>query len=804
MSQLSEKHPRSMKLYREFAFLGIGAVSLFVLLALLSFDPSDPLWLSAFRAEQISNIVGAIGAVVAGMLLSGFGYVAFGVPIILCIYLILVTRSKQESFNWAHFCVSLCGCAGTILSLCVLTDLHVSSTLTFPYGPGGIVGRAIAGLAVPFVNVVGVTLISVTLSLIFVQAMIGFSWVGVANLTSRGIAILVRGIVVMLRILSNVVSSNCVRLKDWIRFAASNQTRQKTPEIEVIDPINTSRSKSKYENRLDRLKYRRDHDLDTASGSQSEVLDLSVDHRGTHTPQGGSPLANATKSASSSGKDDAVGKVDKFELPSLELLIDSPSSRQTNDEDLRELQVMAQKLTSNLNDFGVSVEVVSIVPGPVVTRFELELAPGLKVSKITTLANDLARALAVISVRVVPVIPGKSVVGIEVPNSKRAVVSLKEILASDAFQSAKATLTLALGKNVAGEPIVANIERMPHLLVAGTTGSGKSVGINTMLLSLLYRLTPDDVRLILVDPKMLELSVYDGIPHLLRPVVTDMEDAEKVLKWCVMEMERRYALMASLEVRSLSGYNQRIERAAELGEVFFDDSVSPDTNDEPRALEKLPLIVVVIDEFADMFMIVGKKVDTLIARIAQKARAAGIHLILATQRPSVDVITGLIKANIPCRMSYQVSSQVDSRTILDQVGAEHLLGHGDMLYLAPGTSVPERVHGAFVTDDEVLSVVAEWKKRGEPEYVENMFSALSSDAIGFDLGIGNENSDDELYREAVEFVLDSRRASISSVQRKLRVGYNRAARLIETMEQNGIVSEPNHTGTREVLIESVD
>lgn len=804
MSQLSEKLPRSMKLYREFAILTIGAVCLFVLLALLSFDPSDPLWLRAFATEHISNVVGAVGAFVAGMLLGGFGYVAYLVPIILCIYLIFLTRRDWSAYRWRDFGVCVGGFAGTTLSLCVLTDLHVNGSLAFPFGPGGIIGRSITNLTIPYMNVVGVTLVSGTFTLIFLQAMVGFSWVAVGRSLWKLAGFAGRGSAAFLRGLGTVAKSAFETSRRMALRYSSPSSKGEPREVEVVVPEAQSRSKTKYENRLDRMKNRKGRILPGGASNEELKVDVATLERRENPVGKGSDSILSNESDAAVATSLANPEAGEFELPSLELLIDSPNSRITDEEDRRELQVMAQKLTTNLNDFGVSVEVVSIVPGPVVTRFELELAPGLKVNKIISLANDLARALAVVSVRVVPVIPGKSVVGIEVPNSKRAMVSLKEILGAEAFQAATATLTLALGKSVSGEPVVANIERMPHLLVAGTTGSGKSVGINTMLLSLLYRLTPNDVKLILVDPKMLELSVYDGIPHLLAPVVTDMEDAEKALKWCVMEMERRYALMASLEVRSLAGYNQRIERAAEVGEVLIDDSAIGDVNEEPQVLEKLPLIVVVIDEFADMFMIVGKKVDTLIARIAQKARAAGIHLVLATQRPSVDVITGLIKANIPCRMSYQVSSQVDSRTILDQAGAEQLLGQGDMLYLAPGTSVPERVHGAFVSDDEVLSVVAEWKRRGEPDYVDDMFSSVSNEVSGLDFGFGDENSDDELYREAVEFVIDSRRASISSVQRKLRIGYNRAARLIETMEQNGIVSEPNHTGTREVLFENGD
>ncbi|MGA0841302.1 MAG: DNA translocase FtsK, partial [Pseudomonadales bacterium] len=468
------------------------------------------------------------------------------------------------------------------------------------------------------------------------------------------------------------------------------------------------------------------------------------------------------------------------------------------------LEKLSQLLESKLRDFGVEAEVVSVLPGPVVTRFELQPAPGVKVQKISSLAKDLARSLAVISVRIVEVIPNKPYVGIEIPNEDRAVVRLKEILSSSAFQDSKSAVTLALGKDIAGEPMVADVARMPHLLVAGTTGSGKSVGVNAMILSILYKATPADVRLILVDPKMLELSVYEGVPHLLTPVVTDMREAAQALNWCVAEMDRRYRLMAALGVRNLAGFNRQVQEAEKQGAPLLDPLWRSDRGDEPPALVRLPIIVVVIDEFADMMMIVGKKVETLIARIAQKARAAGIHLLLATQRPSVDVITGLIKANIPTRISFQVSSKIDSRTILDQGGAEQLLGHGDMLYLPPGTAMPVRVHGAFVSDEEVHRVVADWKARGEPDYSTDILSEGGDDpSIAFDGG-GSGEQDDALYDEAVNFVIESRRPSISSVQRKLRIGYNRAARLIEAMEAAGVVSAMNSNGSREVLVPKRD
>ncbi|QTF93955.1 DNA translocase FtsK 4TM domain-containing protein [Halomonas sp. BM-2019] len=493
------------------------------------------------------------------------------------------------------------------------------------------------------------------------------------------------------------------------------------------------------------------------------------------------------------------------ELPSLRLL--TPPAPQQQNYTAEQLAEMAELLEVRLREYGVKAEVVDTWPGPVITRFEIKPAAGVKVSKISNLAKDLARSLMVKSVRVVEVIPGRPTVGIEIPNPHRAMIRLREVIDSDRYQQAESALTLALGQDIGGGPVVANLGKMPHLLVAGTTGSGKSVGVNAMLISMLLKATPQELRLIMVDPKMLELSVYDGIPHLLAPVVTDMKEAANALRWCVAEMERRYKLMAAMGVRNIAGFNAKLDEADQAGAQVADPLWEPqpwEMHQTPPVLEKLPYIVVVIDEFADMFMIVGKKVEELIARLAQKARAAGIHLILATQRPSVDVVTGLIKANVPTRMAFQVSSRVDSRTILDQGGAENLLGHGDMLYLPAGSGMPTRVHGAFVDDDEVHRVVEDWKRRGEPEYIDEILSGGdSADALtGLEAeggGDGDDAEQDALYDEAVQFVTDSRRASISAVQRRFKIGYNRAARLVEAMEMAGVVSTMGANGSREVL-----
>ncbi|WP_244516129.1 DNA translocase FtsK [Halomonas daqiaonensis] len=492
------------------------------------------------------------------------------------------------------------------------------------------------------------------------------------------------------------------------------------------------------------------------------------------------------------------------DLPSLRLL--TPPQPQQRNYSEQQLAEMAELLEMRLREYGVKAEVVDTWPGPVITRFEIKPAAGVKVSKISNLAKDLARSLMVKSVRVVEVIPGRPTVGIEIPNPHRAMIRLREVIDSDRYQQEASALTLALGQDIGGGPVVANLGKMPHLLVAGTTGSGKSVGVNGMLISMLLKATPDELRMIMVDPKMLELSVYDGIPHLLAPVVTDMKEAANALRWCVAEMERRYKLMAAMGVRNIAGFNGKLDEAERAGAQVADPLWEPqpwEMHQSPPVLEKLPYIVVVIDEFADMFMIVGKKVEELIARLAQKARAAGIHLILATQRPSVDVVTGLIKANIPTRMAFQVSSRVDSRTILDQGGAENLLGHGDMLYLPAGSGMPTRVHGAFVDDDEVHRVVEDWKRRGEPEYIDEILSGgVSAEAlVGLEADGGGDDGaeQDALYDEAVAFVTESRRASISAVQRRFKIGYNRAARLVESMEMAGVVSTMGTNGAREVL-----
>jgi S-DNA-T family DNA segregation ATPase FtsK/SpoIIIE len=504
-----------------------------------------------------------------------------------------------------------------------------------------------------------------------------------------------------------------------------------------------------------------------------------------------------------------VGPAVPGQLPPLSLLDEAkPTINKGWSQEM--LKVLSEQLTAKLRDFRIEASVVSVFPGPVITRFEMEPAAGVRGSQISSLDKDIARGLSVQSVRVVDVIPGKSVIGIEIPNAHREIVYLSEILRSKEYDAQKSPLALALGKDIGGRPAVVDLGKMPHLLVAGTTGSGKSVALNAMVLSLLYKAAPSEVRMIMIDPKMLELSVYQNIPHLLAPVVIDMKEAANALRWCVAEMERRYKLMSALGVRNLAGFNKKVREAQAAGQPLLDPLFKPDASDPnapPPQLQTLYSIVVIIDEFADMMMIVGKKVEELIARLAQKARAAGVHLVLATQRPSVDVITGLIKANIPTRIAFQVSSKIDSRTILDQSGAETLLGHGDMLYLPPGTATPERVHGAFVDDAEVHRVVDWLRAQGRPDFITGVLEEVQTLGDGKVIGEsglpedaeGEGGSDNALFDKAVDIVVRSRRASISGVQRHLRIGYNRAARLIEMMEQQGIVSPPEHNGNRSVL-----
>jgi S-DNA-T family DNA segregation ATPase FtsK/SpoIIIE len=742
----------------------IGQVLLAVLFAaaLYSFDPTDPGWTYTGQDSEISNLVGATGAWVADVLLVVFGVSAFVFPLILLVPVVRKLANQGEAgFSPALVLVQTLGLLLTIIACTVLADLHFYAAGTeLREGSGGVVGQVLSNFLLPMVSYVGTTVLMLAVLLLGATLMIEISWLDVIDRTG-GLAVTLwsKGHERYKRYQANRLTASTVEV----------QTKAREVKRQHHAEQKHKRAPLKIEKRVEKP--------------------IEISERAAREKQG-----NLFKTEVIEG------------LPALSLL----DARELNGQrgfSEQDLEALSRLLELKLKDYGVDAEVVAVFPGPVITRFEILPAAGVKVSRISGLAKDLARSLAVISVRVVEVIPGKPVVGIEIPNEDREIVRLSQVLSSKSYDESQSPLSLALGHDIAGEPVVVDLAKMPHLLVAGTTGSGKSVGINAMILSLLFKASPEEVRLIMVDPKMLELAVYEGIPHLLTPVVTDMKDAANALRWCVAEMERRYRLMAAMGVRNVGGFNRKVKDAIKAGEGIPDPLWRPDPMLEEQdqsapLLESLPFIVVVIDEFADMMMIVGKKVEELIARIAQKARAAGIHLVLATQRPSVDVITGLIKANVPTRIAFQVSSKIDSRTILDQGGAEQLLGHGDMLYMPGGSPIPTRVHGAFVDDEEVHRVVESWKSLGEPNYLDEILdSRTDTELLPGNAGIEAEGDPeaDPLYDEAVAFVTESGRASISAVQRKLRIGYNRAARMVEEMEQAGVVSGMNSNGSREVL-----
>ena len=770
---MSEKS-RLARLMAEGALIGLILICVVIFIALITFSPADPGWSTSGSGEAVQNAIGPFGSILADLFYYFFGSMAYLFPIALALRAIeqlrQYFRSMSDNIDPGEFLLTVIGFVLIMASSTALTHIHLSEIeVSFQY-IGGLLGQAVGGAFLTAFNVVGSTLILTAVFLFGTSVFGDISWFRFIKRTA-----------------TNTINLLVALREDFLVRMAERQESQYSQKVATERRIKLTDGQAKKANRV------------------APVIELPS-------------FIENTSSRFEKEKQQLLFEDEEFKesLPPLNLL-DSSSDDDQIGYSTESLEHLSKLLEHKLQDFSISVTVVAVLPGPVVTRFEIQPAAGVKVSRITSLAKDLARSMAVISVRVVEVIPGKSVVGIEIPNERRKMVRLSEVLSSDIYDRTNSALTLALGHDISGMPVVVDLARMPHLLVAGTTGSGKSVGINAMLLSLVFKATTEQVKLILVDPKMLELSVYEGIPHLLTPVITDMKEAANGLRWCVGEMERRYKLMSALGVRNISGYNRKIEEARKQGNPIYDPLWSVDTSEieletdhsepQPPALNTLPFIVVVIDEFADMIMIVGKKVEQLIARLAQKARAAGIHLVLATQRPSVDVITGLIKANIPTRIAFQVSSKIDSRTILDQGGAEQLLGHGDMLYLPPGTSVPERIHGAFVDDMEVHRVVVELKRRGKVSYVPEIVDELSVSDIpvpGFTSENEAESDDlsDPLYEEAVKFVIGSRKASISSLQRKLRVGYNRAARLIEHMENAGIVSEMNQGGARDVIARS--
>ncbi len=742
---------------RETVVLLLLASAAFLLLALLSFDARDPSWSNSGDGPTVHNAGGRIGANWAGLLYYFFGYPAVLIPLLLLWFGWRVHRAGDEGvpIRARGVVFRLLGLLLAMVCGAALAQIYLPHG-ALPNGPGGGLGLELGKLAAGSLNTAGATLFLLAAGLSGITWVTGLSWLKLTEVL--GVAV-VGGAAVAgraLRTYADAVAGKRARedRRESVDRHRVREAKRPPPRIEpVLRPVEI----------VDRVEAER----------QVELFE---------------PAPNIAPT-----------------LPPLSLLDDSETK--VVGLSAEALQALSRRLELKLEEFGIEARVVEVHPGPVVTRFELDLAAGVKVSQVTGLAKDLARSLSVISVRVVEVIPGKSTIGIEIPNEQRELIRFAQTLRSRAYDDSHSPLTLALGKDIQGIATVADLGKMPHLLVSGTTGSGKSVAVNAMVLSLLFKATPDDVRLIMIDPKMLELSVYEGIPHLLCPVVTDMNDAHNALRWSVAEMERRYKRMAALGVRNIAGYNRKVRDAADAGTPIPDPITPVNEDGEPLYCEPLPYLVVIVDEFADMMMVVGKKVEQLIARLAQKARAAGVHLILATQRPSVDVITGLIKANIPARIAFQVSSKIDSRTILDQMGAEALLGHGDMLYLPPGTSIPTRVHGAFVSDEEVHRVVAHLKSTGRPDYRDEILRGDFGDDGGeaggapFAIGESGEGSD-ELYDKAVFLVTSSRRASVSAVQRHLRIGYNRAARLVEDMERAGIVGPLRSNGQREVLAEA--
>ncbi|MGA9854483.1 MAG: DNA translocase FtsK 4TM domain-containing protein [Gammaproteobacteria bacterium] len=748
---------------KEAALWVLLAIALLLFACLVTYSPSDPSPFYSGTGRPIHNAIGPVGAWLSAGLYFLFGYPAFLFPILLAWsgWMIFRTRKSTVPINKWHLGMRIGGLVLALLSASGMASInwHVSQG-TLPVDAGGVLGDFIGKGLAHGLSGLGATLLLLALFLSAVTVFTGLSWLAVMDRIGR---------------ISIILAERLRNRWGWLREAIQAR-RSREQQVEIIR-VRQEEVQSRSKPRIEPV--------------MKAVVPSPRVERERQVPLFEPPLAS--------------------ELPPLALLDHQPPRVDGYSESA--LEAMSRTVELKLRDFGVEVQVVAVNPGPVVTRFELQPAPGVKVSQISNLAKDLARGLSAISVRVVEVIPGKSVVGLEIPNESRELVTLGEILKSKEYDESRSPLTLALGKDIGGNPVVADLERMPHLLIAGTTGSGKSVALNAMILSLLYKATTEHTRLIMIDPKMLELSVYEGIPHLLTPVVTDMREAANALRWCVAEMERRYRLMAALSVRNLAGYNRKVKDAMDAGKPIRDPLLKPeelnelDDADIPT-LKPIYSIVVVVDELADLMIVVGKKVEELITRLAQKARASGIHLVLATQRPSVDVITGLIKANIPARIAFQVSARVDSRTILDQQGAESLLGHGDMLFLPPGTAVPVRVHGAFVSDQEVHKVVAKLRdslKGKLPPYMDEILHGPVEALPGMpgfgEAGDGDADAEsDPLYDQAVRIVTESRRASISGVQRRLKIGYNRAARMIEQMETAGIVGQLQTNGMREVLV----
>ncbi|SFR50970.1 DNA translocase FtsK [Thiomicrospira sp. ALE5] len=849
---------------KDIIFIAGFALALFLLLVLYSYHPDDLGFQQAGQTDVVANYGGATGAWLSSMLFYVFGVFAFAWSFGLLVISWLALRNRRnEEFDIARIALSLVGVALIVVGGASFASLFVNpdqTWVTLPFYSGGVVGFELSRFLVAQFDLLATTLILITLMAVGLSLTLARSWLSIFEQTGDGFwqtvawmkprlsGLLHYGLTQQKRIpwqsIRNKGLERLYALKETVagrkvQPATASETQdtsqRRTPTIKNIDMQSTDEAATEKSTKgfdfanlkdvakglkspklfgkqtdsasvvTEQLKTPKvrlvadqhsqpNNTITSASPSLGDVTDLAV-----------KPTPSLRQVAAASPKPGDLN----YQIPGVELL-DPPKvykDRYTSEQ----LLELSKLLETRLLEFGVTASVEAVLPGPVVTRFELMPAPGVKVNQINNLAKDLARAMSVQSVRVVDVIPGKPFVGIEIPNDNREIVSFKDVLQSDAFQHSEALLTLGLGKDIEGQPVVANLAKMPHVLVAGTTGSGKSVGVNSMIISMLLKGRPDQIKFIMIDPKMLELSIYGDIPHLLTPVVTDMSDAANALRWCVFEMDRRYQLMAKMGVRNIAGFNEKVQAAIDAGTPIVDPLFEQAANhgmaiaDEPPTLTPLPFIVVIIDEFADMIMVVGKKVEELIARLAQKARASGIHLVLATQRPSVNVITGLIKANVPTRISFQVSSKIDSRTILDQMGAENLLGMGDMLYLPPGSGSPIRVHGAFVSDDEVHRVVDFIKQQGEPQYLPEIThdheNANSAAAGGVD---ADDAESDPLYDQVVAFVVEGGRVSISMVQRRFKIGYNRAARIVEAMEAAGVVSSMQANGVREVLAPKPD
>ncbi len=736
-----------------------GSLGLFFwLLAMVSYSIIDPAWSTSGSSDGglVNNWMGRLGALVADACYFGFGMSVWWLVVIAAYTL---ARSalrwiRGQSMLDVPVAERLQWWAGVFLLVGVSCALEWSRLYRFenvlPGHAGGVIGYSLGLMGVRWLGFTGSGLIGIVLLVVALGLVFRFSW----GRSAEKLGALIEGV---------------IRLRQ--------QKREKGKDVAEGRKAAQERAKVLEEERFEHEDSHHEPVLIITPQAPPAVPSERVAKERQHALFKDSQMPEAG-------------------LPQVDLLDAAPAKQETVSPET--LEMTSRLIEKKLKDFGVEVRVVQATPGPVVTRYEIEPATGVKGSQVVNLGKDLARSLSLVSIRVIETIPGKNFMALELPNAKRQSIRLSEVLGSQVYHEAKSLLTMGLGKDIEGKPVVADLAKMPHVLVAGTTGSGKSVGINAMILSLLYKAEAKDVRLLMIDPKMLEMSVYEGIPHLLAPVVTDMKMAANGLNWCVAEMERRYKLMSKLGVRNLAGYNVKINEAKAKGEIIGNPfSLTPES---PEPLDRLPHIVIVIDELADLMMVVGKKIEELIARLAQKARAAGIHLILATQRPSVDVITGLIKANIPTRIAFQVSSKIDSRTVLDQMGAESLLGMGDMLYMASGTGLPIRVHGAFVSDDEVHRVVSYLKEQGEPDYLEGVLEAATSEDGGVDGEGGEGGEKDPMYDQAVEIVLKDRKASISYVQRKLRIGYNRSANLLEQMEQAGLVSSLTSSGQREVLV----